>query len=94
MIEDYLFYNEYYQGYMTRADFIYLFRVISKQQDGIYVLAKHRHKKNFSDRWVKPITRSMRGRRKKEKGGGGRKRVEIVSQCFPALTFRRVQCFG
>ena len=49
--------------------YIYLFRVISKQQDGIYVLAKHRHTKNFSDRWVKPITRSMRGRRKKEKGG-------------------------
>lgn len=53
----YFQYNEYYHDWMTRADYNYLICVISKQQDSVYVLAKHRTKKSFPGRWVKPVTR-------------------------------------
>ena len=40
MSEDtYFQYNEYYHGWMTRADYNYVICVISKQQDSVYVLA-------------------------------------------------------
>ena len=43
MSEDIYFqYNEYYLDWMTRANYNYLICVISKQQDSVYVLAKHR----------------------------------------------------
>lgn len=37
----YFQYNEYYHDWMTRANYNYLICVISKQQDSVYVLAKH-----------------------------------------------------
>lgn len=44
MSEDHIYfqYNEYYHDWMTRADYNYLICVISKQQDSVHVLARHR----------------------------------------------------